>query len=102
MMNKIILSLFLSLTITGCASQIDPLPEYILIVPEDNLLSECAVVQPPSLESFMKTDSVGQLMLMTEAYNTQTKNINECNIRLYGLKVWKEEQIKNYKNKSKE
>ena len=73
MMNKIILSLFFIINYNWFMLVKLICQKYILIVPEDNLLSECVVVQPPSLESFMKTDSVGQLMLMTEAFTHKLK-----------------------------
>lgn len=96
-MKKILFIIFISLAMQGCSwFKEDELPQYVLIAPEDSKLSECPTAPPPNFQEFMKATSVGQLMLMTEAYNAQTKNVNECNIRLYGLKLWKEEQIKNY------
>ena len=99
-MKNIILLILCSFCLIGCSwfDKDDKLPQYVLIAPNDSDLSECPVAPPPSYEEFMKATSVGQMMMMTEAYNKQTKNVNECNIRLYGLKLWKEEQIKNYNN----
>lgn len=98
-MKKILFLCLASTLLMGCSwFEKEQVPQYVLIAPEDSALSECPVAAPPNFQEFMKANSVSQLMMMTEAYNAQTKNVNECNIRLYGIKVWKQEQIKNYNN----
>lgn len=97
-MKKVIL-LILCFYITGCAwafNKHDQLPQYVLIAPNDSMLLDCKYEPPPQMDVFMKGDTVNQLYLMTEAYNKQTKNLSECSIRLYEIKIWKEEQLKNY------
>lgn len=94
---KNIYCLILVLLVSGCSFCPAPdLPDEILIVPTDVMISECPSASPPTQVEFEAADDVKQLYLMTEAYNAQTKNVDECNIRLYGLQVWKKEQVEKY------
>lgn len=99
-MKKLFIIMFVAMPLmVGCA-WLCPAPkevtEFTLVVPEDTDIVDCAISPPPNREEYVKANDVKKLYLMTEAYNRQVNNIDECNIRLYGLRLWKEEQVKNY------
>jgi hypothetical protein len=98
-MKKLLLLLIINPLLFGCTylcPKQDPVYKYTLVTPSDSDIVDCAISPPPNRAEYNAANDIRKLYLMTEAYNKQVNNIDECNIRLYGLRIWKEEQVKNY------
>lgn len=101
-MRNLLILISITSLLSGCAWFLPdppPPPKTILIAPEDKDIIDCAITPPPNKKEYNEADDFHKLFLLTQAYNAQTSNIDDCNIRLYGVRIWKEEQLKIYKDK---
>lgn len=85
-----------ALVLAGCAGQpAKPEVRYqnVLVVPDDNLLQDCAVAEPPDVDKYVQADWAGKEKLLTDMLQLATENIIVCNVRQQGLRDWKKKQV---------
>lgn len=92
---RILIIVLIALLISGCSFfKCEPVTEYYVSTPEDRLIVDAKSSPPPSKEKYEKAKDGEKLKLMTEAYNNQCRNIDEINVRMDGLRMWKIEELK--------
>lgn len=92
----ILLSLVFAVGLTGCFGNVKHEPVYItkVTVPEDALLEDCPVAEPPAKEIYMKVSLENREGLLTQHAADQRKNISKCNNQIKQLRAWKANTLK--------
>lgn len=94
---KHLLSILASLALlAGCAGQpAKPQVRYqnVLIAPDDVLLQDCPVAQPPDVDAYVKADWSGKEKMLTDMLQLSTENLIVCNVSKQGLRDWKAKQV---------
>lgn len=76
--------------------------QYVFVQTPDNLLTTCAVEQPPSIKDYIAADWPNKEAILTTYIKSLHGNLGICNSKISGIRKWNQDQKAIYDLKPKE